>query len=169
MSPILIRALDPAEWEVFRDFRLQALKAAPGVFASSYEAEAGKTPEEWQQTVSGPGHQAFGLFDRERMIGITAVFTWREDPSGETAVLAMSFIEPKYRGQGLSEVLYRTRLDWIRARRQFKRVVVSHRESNEASRRANQRHGFRALHRQSQIWPDGTTEDEILYELRVAE
>ncbi len=168
MEPVTIRALDPAEWEIFRDFRLQALRAAPGVFASSYEAEVTRTPGEWQLEMKGPDHQVFGLFDGEQIIGITAAFTWREDPSGQTALLAMSFIRPEYRGRGLSRLLYEARLDWIRARPQFKRVVVFHRESNGASRRANQRHGFRRTGRRSHVWPDGTAEDEIFYELRIA-
>jgi len=169
MEPVTIRALDPAEWQTFRDFRLAALRAAPGVFGSSYEAEVVMTPREWQETVRGPANQVFGLFEGAKIIGITAVFTWHDDPSGETALLGMSFIQPEYRGRGLSRLLYETRLDWIRARPQFRRVVVFHRESNDASRRANERHGFRPTGRISRVWHDGTTEDEILSELRVAD
>ncbi len=102
------------------------------------------TPEEWESTIRGPAHRVFGLFDAGRLIGITAVFAWREDPSGESAILAMSFILPEYRGRGFSRLLYKARLDWARTVVQFKRVVVSHRESNERSRRAIERHGFSA-------------------------
>jgi RimJ/RimL family protein N-acetyltransferase len=79
----------------------------------------------------------------------------------------MSFIIPEYRGRGLSQLLYEARLNWIRARSQFRRVVVYHRESNESSRRANQRFGFSVLQRASRKWPDGATEDEVLYELKI--
>jgi GNAT superfamily N-acetyltransferase len=167
MNSIIIRALESSEWSALRDFRLQALKAAPGVFGSAYRTEVTKKPEEWESTVSGPEHQVFGLFDVQYLIGITAAFAWREDPSGHTAVLAMSFILPEYRGRGLSRLLYETRLDWIRSRPQFTRVVVSHRESNEMSRWAIERHGFRLTRRVPRVWPDGTTEDEIFYELRI--
>jgi RimJ/RimL family protein N-acetyltransferase len=107
------------------------------------------------------------LFNGQRLVGITATFTWQGDPSGQTAVLAMSFIRPEYRGRGLSRLLYDARLDWIRTQPQFKRVVVSHRASNEVSRRANQRHGFHPIGRSQRIWPDGAIEDEIWYELRI--
>jgi RimJ/RimL family protein N-acetyltransferase len=167
MSSITIRALDSTEWVAFRDFRLQALKSAPGVFGSSYESEVTRTAEEWQDTVTGPGHQVFGLFDGKHLIGITAAFTWREDPSGETALLAMSFILPEYRGRRLSRLLYQARLDWIRKHSEFKRAVVFHRRSNEASRRANERHGFRPVGRATHAWPDGTIEDEIFCELLI--
>jgi RimJ/RimL family protein N-acetyltransferase len=165
MNAIVIRALNSQEWPAFREFRLHALQEARGVFGSSYEAEATKTPQEWQDLVSGPSHQAFGLFDGERLVGITAAFPWKNDFSGETAVLAMSYILPEYRGRGLSRLLYEARLDWIGTRAQFKRVVVSHRESNESSRRAIERHGFRLTHRAPRLWHDGTTEDEIFYQL----
>ena len=117
--------------------------------------------------MQGADHQVFGLFDGARLIGITAAFTWRDDPSGETVLLAMSFIIPEYRGRGLSQLLYKARLNWIRAHSQFRRVVIYHRESNEISRRANQRFGFSVLQRASRKWPDDATEDEVLYELKI--
>ena len=168
MDSIVIRPLSPTEWAAFRDLRLEALKVAPGAFASSYQAEVTHTREEWQRTISGPGHQVFGLFDRGHLIGITAAFTWREDPSGETAILAMSFILPEYRGRGLSHLLYEARLEWIRAQGLSKRVIVSHRASNEVSRRLAERHGFVAIGRASRIWPDGSADDEIFYELWIS-
>jgi RimJ/RimL family protein N-acetyltransferase len=124
-------------------------------------------PEQWQDWIGGPGHQVFGLFDGDRLAGITAVFTSREDPSGETALLAMSFIRPEYRGQGLSAAFYDARLAWVRAHPQFRRVVVSHRQSNEPSRRANQKQGFEFVRRLPRVWPDGGIEDEVFYELRI--
>jgi RimJ/RimL family protein N-acetyltransferase len=167
LTAIFVRAFDPSEWEIFRSLRLQALTDEPGVFAASYDSAAALSPVEWQDTVQGPDHQVFGLFDEAHLIGITAAFTWRDDPSGETALLAMSFIIPEYRGRGLSQLLYEARLNWVRAHSHFRRVVIYHRESNERSRRANQRFGFSVLQRASRKWPDGATEDEVLYELKI--
>jgi len=149
MDRITARALQASDWETFKDFRLKALAAAPGVFASSYQEEVGQTAHEWQTTARGPFHQVFGLFDSERLVAITAAFP---------------FILPEYRGRGLSRLLYQVRLDWILRQTQFQRVVVSHRESNAASRRAIERHGFTETHRAARIWPDGTSGDEIFYE-----
>lgn len=162
-----VRALDPAEWEMLRDFRLRALQSAPGAFALSYEECVSWSPQQWQAGISAPTHQIFGLFDGEKLIGITGVFTRREDPSGQTALLVMSYIEPEYRGRGLSGKLYDARLDWIRRSGRFHTVHVSHRASNEASRRANQRHGFVKTGAEPFQWPDGTIEDEVHYELKL--
>jgi GNAT superfamily N-acetyltransferase len=162
-----LRPLARSEWALFRELRLLALKNEPGVFAASYDMEAQKSAAEWQDTIQGLDHQVFGLFAEERLVGITGCFTSRNDPSGETALLAMSFILPEYRGRGLSRLLYEGRLEWIRAQPQFKRVVVSHRRSNDVSRRANQRYGFTTVGCALRTWPDGITEEELFYELNI--
>jgi len=165
MGTISIRALDRDEWEAFRDLRVRAMQLHPGVFSLAREEILTWTPEDWRAEIAAPTHQIFGLFDGETLIGSTAAFTFRGDPSGTTALLAGSFIEPRYRGRGLSNELYKARLDWIRDSGRFCRVLVSHRASNETSRRANQRHGFVTTKTESRTWPDGVAEDEIFYEL----
>ena len=110
-------------------------------------------------------HRVFGLFSGGYLIGITGVFTSRHDPTGATALLGMSYIIPGYRRRGLSVLFYEIRLAWIESRPQFARVTVSHRLSNEASRRANQRFGFHLTSRTPNVWPDGTNEEEVCYEL----
>jgi RimJ/RimL family protein N-acetyltransferase len=165
-AAVTIRPLDPTEWEMFRDFRLAALQAAPGVFSASYDEALARTPGQWQATIGGTEHhQVFGLFDGPRLVGITAVFESDEHPARDTAIFAMSFILPPYRGRDLSRLLYEARLAWVRAQPRFRRVLVSVRASNLASQRANRRYGFTATRRAPRLWPDGTTEDEVFYRL----
>jgi RimJ/RimL family protein N-acetyltransferase len=158
-----VRAIAPSEWQSFRDFRLFALKSTPGVYGTTYADAVARSEDEWRALLSPERQQMFGLFDGERLIGITAVFTSREDAT--TAMLAMSFILPEYRGKGLSRLLYKARLDWIAQRGTFRRVVVGHRASNKASEAAMRAAGFQPTHSESRTWPDGATEDEIWYEL----
>jgi RimJ/RimL family protein N-acetyltransferase len=165
MQKILIRAMDSEEWESVRQMRLTALKSSPGSYWLSHDEVASLTPEFWRAEIKGDDHQIFGLFDGKKLIGITAAFTWRGDQTGTTALLAMSYIDPGYRGRGLSRRLYEARLDWIIAQPQFRKVIVGHRASNEASRRANQRFGFVVTNQTAHTWPDGVVEDEINYEL----
>ena len=101
--------------------------------------------------------------------GLTGVITARDDPSGETAMLVMSYLLPEYRGRGLSAAFYEARLAWLRERPRYTSVVVSHRRSNEPSRRANQRFGFVLVGSVPTEWPDGTVEDEVTYELRLSD
>jgi len=161
-SKMKIRSLTPSEWRLFRDFRLNALKSTAGVYLTSYAEAAARSEDDWRALLAPERQQIFGLFDGDRLIGITAVFTLQEDPS--TAMLAMSFIDPAYRRRRLSRLLFEARLDWARQRK-FRRVVVSHRGSNAASMRAIRAFGFQPIGKSPRTWPDGTTEDEISYEL----
>jgi RimJ/RimL family protein N-acetyltransferase len=161
-----IRPLGESDWAIFRAIRLEALRTEPHVYTSRYDVEVLYTDDEWRSLVCGDERRRlFGLFDGDGLIGITGVFASRDDPSGKTAVLAMSYIVPAYRGKGLSRLLYQARLDWLRSNPSFDRVRVSHRRSNAPSRRANQQFGFAQTGIRETTWPDGTVEDMIVYEM----
>ena len=167
MGRLIARPLEISEWQLFRDFRLGALKDAPGAFAMSYADAAERTQEAWQSIVSGPTNQVFGLLNGEHLIGIVGAFAAQDDPLGQTATLVMSYILPTFRGRGFSRLLYAAALAWIRAHQCFSRVTVAVRADNAASQRACEDHGFTPLRRVPRTWPDGVTEDEITYQLRL--
>jgi RimJ/RimL family protein N-acetyltransferase len=160
-----VRALLPAEWERFRDLRLRALKMHPGFYAMTYEQSVRIEPERWQALLDGDGKRIFGLFQSDELIGITAVFTHRDDPTGQTGMLAMSFIVPEYRGRGLSHLLYKARIEWAQEQKHFIRLITSHREGNEPSRRANQAFHFKLTTKSQITWPDGANDAEWGYVL----
>jgi len=165
---IALRALAPEDWRALRALRLHALATEPGVFFRHYDEEVGLTDEAWIELATGDDTRCvFGLFDGEQLIGISAVYTDRDDPTGATAGLGMSYVLPAYRRRGLVSRLYEARLDWVRARPRFARAAVGHRSSNDASRRAIERFGFVHTHDIPHRWPDGSEEDDVCYELRL--
>lgn len=70
----------------------------------------------------------------------------------------------EYRGIGLSVMFYEARLNWAK-HENISAVIVSHRESNLASKMANQKFGFQYTHEQNKIWADGVKNQEIFYRL----
>ncbi|MEZ6022640.1 MAG: GNAT family protein [Hyphomonadaceae bacterium] len=165
MRAIHLRALHPDEWAAYRAMRLRALETEPGVYCALHAEAAQRSEAQWRATLAGPDRQLFGLFDADTLIGISAVFVDADDPSGETAMLAQSFIERPIAGRGPARRLYEARLAWARAHPRVRRVTVSHRASNIASMRANQHYGFRRTGAVPRTWPDGVVEDEVRYEL----
>lgn len=161
-----VRPLAASEWQLFRDFRLHALKSAPGMFETTYDQAAARSEDDWRALLAPERQQIFGVFDGDQLIGLTAVFTSRDDPA--TAMLAMHFIRADYRGRRLSRFLYEAPLDWARRRKTFRRVIVAARESNFASLAAMRAAGFKPVRREGHTWPDGATEDEIWHELMLA-
>ncbi len=133
------------------------------MFGRPYEVEANFTPQEWQEWVAGSDKAMFGLFNNGVLVGITGIVTHRKDPT--VGFMVASFLGAEYRGRGLSDMFYKARIDWAKSYLPWKKIVVGHRDGNEPSRRANQRHGFVFTHRETKTWPDGITCDELCYEL----
>jgi RimJ/RimL family protein N-acetyltransferase len=78
-----------------------------------------------------------------------------------------SWLDPNFRGKGLSELMYQTRIDWAKRQPTVERIIVSHRASNFASKHAILKHGFVRTHSTEKIWSDGLTDDDVHYELKI--
>jgi RimJ/RimL family protein N-acetyltransferase len=166
---IAVRQLTVDDWRSMREIRLKALQSDPLVFGSNYEKESKMTEDDWKSRLQADYNAVFMLFDGEKPIGMTSVGVDREDASGKTALLWGTWLEPEYRGRGLSALIYKTRIEWAKARPAIEKIIVSHRASNLASKHANQKHGFVFTHTQEKVWTDGATEDEVCYELKISE
>jgi len=162
-----IRALTQEDWQAFKAMRLEALKAHEGVFGSYYAIEAEYPDEHWLETLDGERKQVFGAFDKGQLIGLSAVFTYRNDPAGKTALCAMWYMRESYRGTGLFNRMVQKSVEWAKAQPQFETIITGHRDGNEASRRANQKAGFVFTHKEMRTWPDGLDADEYFYEIRI--
>jgi RimJ/RimL family protein N-acetyltransferase len=159
-----IRRLLADDWEAHRDIRLEALADSPGNYFTSLAEARARGDDAWRAMLMGPSMAIFGLYDDTALIGLTGVYLDRDDPSGRTAGLAMSYIRPAWRGRGFSALFYAARLDWAREQG-CTRMIVSHRASNTPSRRAVERHGFQRIGADRHRWPDGSEEDDVRYEL----
>jgi len=163
---IAVRRLGPADWIPNREIRLEALTEFPGnYFTSLAEAEA-RSDAKWREMLADPKMAIFGLYDSDALAGLTAIYIANDDPTGKTAGFAMSYIRPAWRGQGHAATLHKARLDWARANG-MTRIIVSHRASNEPSRKAIERSGFTRTGAVLHLWPDGVEEDNVEYEMRL--
>lgn len=158
------RKLGEGDLDLFKAIRLEALLKEPHLFGSTFERENAMSDGEWLRKLRDPSCGYFVLTLGQECVGVTGVLTNRENP--KHAILIASYIRQEHRRKGGSDFLYEARLDWAR-RNGFEEVLVSHRSSNEASRRANQRHGFEYTHSEPHTWNDGVVEDEAFYRLRL--
>ncbi|MFA5593296.1 MAG: GNAT family N-acetyltransferase [Micavibrio sp.] len=165
---MFVRALDKNDWAIFKAIRLEALRLHPDRYTGRLESEALWADADWQEILSGERQRCFGLFDAGTLVGIGAVFGDGDDPSGKTAFLAMAYIREAYRGQGYSRLLYESRMQWAAESGFFGRILVGHREGNEASRRANQAFGFKPTGKEERVFGDGQKSFLHHYEVRLA-
>lgn len=159
-----LRRLLPVEWALYKKLRLMALQTEPAVFGSNFDKEFAYTDADWQQTLTNPARVFFALFHGDAAVGVTGAILKCDEET--TAALIASFILPEHRGKGLSELFYRARLDWARAKK-CTNVIVSHRASNLASKYANQKFGFVETHKENRLWPDGAEAEQIFYKLEL--
>ncbi|MDP2206274.1 MAG: GNAT family protein [Alphaproteobacteria bacterium] len=165
---VTLRRLLPEDWRLLRDIRLRALAADPHVFGSSFAQEKDNSEDIWRERLESLDVAIFGVFDTEGVIaGMTAIAVAKDDPAKTLAKMWGSWLRPDLRGRGLSVPIYQMRIDWARAHPTIARIIVSHRASNAASMRANQKHGFVRTHEESHVWHDGVEEAHIFYELYV--
>ena len=158
------RTFGEGDLELFKAIRLEALLKEPHLFGSTFERESSMSDEEWLRKLRGPSCAYFILSLGQEDVGLTGILTSRENP--KHAILIASYIRQEHRRKGGSDFLYEARLEWAR-KNGFEEVIVSHRSSNEASKRANQRHGFEYTHSEPHTWNDGVVENEVFYRLRL--
>jgi RimJ/RimL family protein N-acetyltransferase len=164
---ITIRRWSEDDWEVFKAIRLEALNAHSDVFGASYNVESEKDDAFWKDKLFDLSQGAvFGLYDADTVIGLTAVFRDKNRPL-DAVFLCMSYIRSEYRKNGLSDLLYRARIDWAKSQKGIRIISVAHREGNEASRRANQRWGFVFSAVKDEVFGNGETAKDYIYELKI--
>lgn len=164
---ISIRKLTEDDWQKLSRIRLKALQSDPFVFGSSYEKESQFTEDDWRTHLQSNDSAVFVIFEDKTPIGMTGISVFREDATNKTAILWGSWLKPEFRGKGLSDLMYKTRINWAKEHPGIERIIVSHRASNLASKHANQKHGFVFTRTHEKVWADGATEDEVWYELKI--
>lgn len=164
---IYIRRWLENDWESFKAIRLEALEKHKNFFGSSFSVESQKENDFWKLRLRNIYNEAiFGLYDKQSIIGLTGVVRHYEYTQ-DTVIFCMSYIRECYRGRGLSELLYKHRIDWARSQEGIRRILVGHRAGNELSRRANQRHGFILVSTEDMTFGNGETDKYYTYELKV--
>jgi len=162
---MFVRKFEAADWAEYKAMRLEALHLHEDVYGTSYNDMLSRPDAEWQ-TMLGKDDQAFfGLFDGDTVIGIGGIFTHNSEI--RTGILIAGYIREAYRGRGLSRLLYQARIDWAKESGRFDRLVIGHREGNEASRRANQAFGFQPIGVIDYTFGNGDIAKDHQYELRL--
>lgn len=165
---MFVRQFSAAEWDTYKSIRLEALSKHEDVFGSNHASEAAWSDSQWKHMLGRPNQAFFGLYDGKTLAGCTGIVTDRFDKTEKTAVLIASYIRESYRGRRLSRLLYAARIEWAMGCGHFERVIVGHKEGNEASRRANQSFGFEPIGEEEQVWGDGSKGKNFKYEIRIA-
>jgi ribosomal protein S18 acetylase RimI-like enzyme len=158
MTRVVVRRVEPDEWQSFRGIRLAALADAPYAFVTTL-AEAEDFPEQlWRSHATGGG--TLLAWRDDRPVGLVAVYVPEDQPH-----LVMMWVEPESRGTGVVEALIDAVVAWA-GQRDAEHVGLWVVQGNERAERAYQRYGFRRTGRSQPVpgRPD-EVEHEMTYPL----
>lgn len=157
-----IRQLLPADWQQFKSIRLEALRVEAAVYAASYGDLKDMPDGFWQERLIDNNFGYFGLYHGDELIGLSGVVC--DTAKKHEAEFIASYIRKEHRGKGFSKLFYEARIEWARING-ITHIIISHRESNLASKKANQHFGFQFTHSVPRLWHDGKWEENVYYEL----
>lgn len=133
-----IRRLTPDDARAYRLLRLEALKAEPEAFGSSYEDQVDLTDAHFARRLSDTAF--FGVFDGERLVGNAGIDVVTAQKSAHIANLIGVYLHPDFRGQGAARKLIEAALDF--ARQHVLQVHLGVGAYNEPAQRLYKRLGF---------------------------
>lgn len=155
-----VRQLISDDFAALRELRIEALTLEGELFGPLAEDESKLTEQQWRDRCDGTvrGNAIFGLFDKEKLIGMVTVKPSPDDASGATALWCQAYLKPEYRGQKLAGLLYQARKEWS-ADHGYKEATFFIHENNARSREIHEKNGAQHMTRKPMIWPGRPTAD----------
>lgn len=104
MDDVVIRHLTPAEWQDYKDLRLEALSNDPDSFGSTYEENASKPEERWRAELTAEMGTKLFAEAGGRLVAMAGAYFEQTD-RGTVAHLIGVYTRPSARGNGIMERL----------------------------------------------------------------
>jgi GNAT superfamily N-acetyltransferase len=136
---VLVRETVTADWEAWRNIRLQALRDAPDAFASTYAEQMKLGEAHWRQRVAGGGVFLAWIPEVRACEPIGMARGYQAAPG--TVELISMFVRPQARGRGVGEALIDVVIGWARER-DATSVHLWVTETNKHARLLYERCGF---------------------------
>jgi ribosomal protein S18 acetylase RimI-like enzyme len=113
----LVTRVTPAEWELLRRIRLQALATDPLSFGSTYELESIYSPAEWKKWAveDSDGDQTATFIAREDGNAVGIVGAYRDEDDPELFHIVAMWVALEARRRGLARELLACVEGWIRS------------------------------------------------------
>lgn len=104
-----IRRLVPEDWQIWKPFRLMALKNSPDSFCSSYEEEVSWSDLAFQEGLNK--NTVFGAFIDGNLIGSAGFYRLDGLKTNHKGVIWGMYTHPDYRGCGVASTLIQEIID----------------------------------------------------------
>ena len=133
-----IKRLTQADWKIWKELRLEALKSSPESFGSSYEEESNWSDSEFQNTLEKS--HIFGAWQDNRLVSCAAFYSLNLNKTKHRGVLWGMYTKAEYRKQGLADALMKVIIN--HAKSKVIQLHLSCVTSNTTAVSFYQKHGF---------------------------
>jgi ribosomal protein S18 acetylase RimI-like enzyme len=160
-AEIVIRLLTNAEADatLYRDIRLEALKANPEAFGSSYEAEAAEPLSWFSDRLAGSS--VLGAFRGAEPVGVVGLAIQQGRKKAHKGLIVGMYVRPHARGAGIGRGLMEAVIELARHRVELVQLTVV--RDNEEAKRLYSSLGFQEYGMEwHSLKHDGRYYDEIL-------
>lgn len=163
MEKFKVNPLSPDNWEQYKNLWLEALTNDPKAFANSYEKLSARTEEEWQEKATkysgGTKEKVFIATSEGKAIGMMGFF---EKSEGIANIFGV-YVNPQYRGKGVSNVLMEVILKSLKQGSDFSKIELTVNKDQLAAVGFYKRHGFEIIGEIKDVKiGDGSNCDEYL-------
>ena len=159
---VRVRRLEPDDWQLWREVRLESLASAPYAYGSTLEREQRFDEATWRRRLTGETGMAAVALIGDEPAGIMGVYT----PPGEGwAMLVAAWVRPRVRGRGVGDALVADMIDWTRSQ-SYPELELRVADGNDAARNLFLRNGFLPTGEREPHESDPTVETErLVYKL----
>lgn len=162
-DPIVITALQPDDWPVWRMLRLQALAEAPYAFGTTLAEWQGDGDREqrWRARLAIPGSLNLIAHLDGRPVGMASGVPAEGDDKSEAVELISPWVSPEARGRGVGDRLLDEIERWAVGLGR-RTMCLAVRPSNEPAIALYRRHGFRETGQLGDLTPGGTSRELLM-------
>src|SRR3989344_319726 len=140
---ISIVKLQPKDWRLIREIRLEALTQEPQAFNSTFEEVSSYPESYWEEKmVSKKDIFAFAMC-RNRIIGVMNLTIGEDGEAEDVAVVHGAYVTKDFRGLGIGKVLLNFLIDEVTNNNKIKTLKLWVKESQLLARKLYEGGGFK--------------------------
>lgn len=165
MSNVKIKILTMNKASDFRKIRLSALKKAPEMFGSTYEAEVDKPLVFFENSLSSL--TVFGAYHNKQIIGLATLAQETGTKFSHKATLSSVFIEPEFQQKGVASSLLSAVIE--HSKKHVEQILLTVADDNGPAIRLYKKFGFQTYGVDIKAMKDnGKYIDEVLMKRFIA-
>ena len=139
MDNFTIKQLGADDWQIWKNFRLEALKNSPESFGSSYEEELNWTNSDFQNSLTKS--DVFGVFVDKELVSCAGFYSLNSVKTKHRGVIWGMYTKAEYRGQGIASALIKIVIN--HAKLLVTQLHLTCVTSNTGAIALYQKHGFK--------------------------